>query len=449
MRSPLINWRELDEWYRCIINVSLCSKDVVERLRTKVSELNELQVSRIEEDLYDSSIHVQRTLLKASESLLRRPGRPLKAPADCRFLLIMLANPMLYPHNGDDVTDSGNAQSAKLRQDPVLLKAMDASVKFSPVGSPSNRTKAGGPATHSSITKRILGLVSTLPGDCQYHLISWFSQLPEAHFRKFVDLVGSFVTYRLSRQQNRKVSRSKGPSGALVPSLSGSGIGSSAQLHAALGISVNKSPEQKASSVAYGEDWQIKAAARVMSLLFSANSSGRLRRQTIQSGPKEHEPWMAMAAANQRANRYGQLLPTSTFYNTLLDYSDLVADFETWESRRGKFSFCQYPMFLSIWAKIHILEHDARRQMEIKAREAFFDSVMNRKAVSQYLVLKVRRDCLVEDSLRGVSEVVGTGQEEIKKGLRIEFTDEEGVDAGGYVSFRIRLLQSNHWFLQT
>jgi E3 ubiquitin-protein ligase HECTD2 len=125
------------------------------------------------------------------------------------------------------------------------------------------------------------------------------------------------------------------------------------------------------------------------------------------------------------------VIPISSFYNTLLDYSDLVADFEAWESRSSKFSFCQYPFFLSIYAKICILEHDARRQMEVKAREAFFDSILNRKAVSQYLVLKVRRDCLVEDSLRGVSEVIGSSQEEIKKGLRIEFLGEEGVDAGG------------------
>ncbi len=54
-----------------------------------------------------------------------------------------------------------------------------------------------------------------------------------------------------------------------------------------------------------------------------------------------------------------------------------------------------------------------------------------RKTVNQYLVLRVRRDCLVEDSLKSVSEVVGTGGEEIKKGLRIEFRGEEGIDAGG------------------
>lgn len=125
------------------------------------------------------------------------------------------------------------------------------------------------------------------------------------------------------------------------------------------------------------------------------------------------------------------MLTTSDFYNTLLDYSDLIADFEAWESSRGKFSFCQYPFFLSIWAKIQIMEHDARRQMEVKARQAFFDSIMTHKSVNQYLVLKVRRECLVEDSLKGVSEVVGSGTEDIKKGLRIEFKGEEGVDAGG------------------
>lgn len=42
-----------------------------------------------------------------------------------------------------------------------------------------------------------------------------------------------------------------------------------------------------------------------------------------------------------------------------------------------------------------------------------------------------RRDCLVEDSLKSVSEVVGSGSEDIKKGLKIDFVGEEGVDAGG------------------
>jgi E3 ubiquitin-protein ligase HECTD2 len=184
-------------------------------------------------------------------------------------------------------------------------------------------------------------------------------------------------------------------------------------------------------AVVYNDDWQIRAAARVMALFFSANNSGLSRRGNTRALITPENGQSAGLAARERAHNHGQVLPTSDFYNTLLDYSDLIADFEAWESKRGKFTFCQYPFFLSIWAKIQIMEHDARRQMEVKAREAFFDSIMTHKNVNQYLVLKIRRDCLVEDSLKGVSEVVGSGDEEIKKGLRIEFKGEEGIDAGG------------------
>jgi hypothetical protein len=37
----------------------------------------------------------------------------------------------------------------------------------------------------------------------------------------------------------------------------------------------------------------------------------------------------------------------------------------------------------------------------------------------------------LNDRLRRISEVVGAGQGDIKKGLKIEFIGEEGVDAGG------------------
>nr|POE53594.1 putative e3 ubiquitin-protein ligase mug30 [Quercus suber] len=109
----------------------------------------------------------------------------------------------------------------------------------------------------------------------------------------------------------------------------------------------------------------------------------------------------------------------------------MIADFKLWESRRDKFAFCQYPLFISMGAKIRILEYDARRQMESKAREAYFDQVIRQRAIDGYFHLRVRRECLVDDSLRQISEAVGTGQEELKKGLRVHFTGEEGVDAGG------------------
>ncbi|XWW98615.1 hypothetical protein V2A60_006615 [Cordyceps javanica] len=56
---------------------------------------------------------------------------------------------------------------------------------------------------------------------------------------------------------------------------------------------------------------------------------------------------------------------------------------------------------------------------------------MSNKAVQQYLTLTVRRECLVDDSLMAVSEVIGSGTDDIKKGLRIKFRGEEGIDGGG------------------
>lgn len=442
LKTARINWIELREWYHVILSAGRSWQRRRQELQAssgtsqnvdKNTEMTSLQ--KIEEDMTDASMHLQKTLLKATENLLRRPGRPLKTPEDCRFLLILLANPVFYPPESfhSAITLPAKTQCSVSHDQTTTLHVPSSVPRLkTPSRRPSPETSTGNVGKHSGIIKRILGLVSNTTLDCNHHFVVWFSRLSEAHFRKLVDLVGGFVTYRLSRQHGMKRSSSHQPGSDLIPSIAGPGAGSSAQLHAALGVAgPPKVSEKSNETIVYGEDWQIKAAARVMSLLFSANNGTvKVRHEAIRASLFESA--MPASVARQRARSYGQLLPTNSFYNTLLDYSDLIADFETWESRRGKFSFCQYPMFLSIWAKIHIMEYDARRQMEIKAREAFFTSIMNRKAVSQHLVLKVRRDCLVEDSLRGVSEAVGTGQEEIKKGLRIEFLGEEGIDAGGY-----------------
>lgn len=437
LKTARINWIELNDWYHVILSAGQSWHRGWQQLQIsdgypRSSSAKHLR--EIEEDMTEASIHLRRTLLKATESLLRRPGRPLKFPEDCRFLFILLANPTFYPPESFDPVSTAAAkmQRSMSHDHTVTLQVPSSSPQPNTASLlKSSDASSGRAGKYAGIIKRILGLMANTSLNCNHHFVVWFSRLSEAHFRKLVELVGSFVTYRLTRQHGRKHSNSQNTKSDLIPSIARPGAGSSAQLHAALGIAgTSKVPEKGNESIVYGEDWQIKAAARVMSLLFSANnSSTNLRHEAnkaILSGPA-----IPGSVARLRDQSRGQLLSTSSFYNTLLDYSDLVADFETWESRRGKFSFCQYPMFLSIWAKIHIMEYDARRHMEIKAREAFFDSIMNRKAVSQHLVLKVRRDCLVEDSLRGVSEAVGSGQEEIKKGLRIEFSGEEGVDAGG------------------
>ena len=447
-KTPRINWAELGDWYQLVIRAGESWLEKWSEMRPNdVQSLNGSHWVRrwestnlriLDQEFMDCRLNLQRTLLKATENLLKRPRRPLKQPDDTRFLLMLLANPLLYsPGTNSRRTPSVPVIPMSERiigSMPVDKAPISSGGKRNPSGNKaptSSRRNASGPGQHSGIIKRILGLLSNLPNECHQMFVSWFSRLPEDHLQRMVDLIGRFVTYRLTRQHGRQRSEPPKSGNGLVPSFSSAGATSSAQLHAALSTREPSRPAESKNqkTVVYGEDWQIKAAARVMSLLFAANDTNHSKKR----GGIQYEQKVSSAAlsAKHHAYNHGQMIPICSFYNTLLDYSDLLADFESWESRRGKFSFCQYPFFLSIWAKIHILEHDARRQMEVKAREAFFDSILSRKAISQYLVLKVRRDCLAEDSLRGVSEVVGSGQEEIKKGLRIEFIGEEGVDAGG------------------
>jgi E3 ubiquitin-protein ligase HECTD2 len=121
----------------------------------------------------------------------------------------------------------------------------------------------------------------------------------------------------------------------------------------------------------------------------------------------------------------------SDFYSSVVDSIDLVEDFTGWERRAQRFSFCQYPFLMSIWAKTQILEYDTRRQMEGYAREAFFNEIMNGRQANRFLALSVRRDCLVEDSLKAVGESLGSATDDAKKPLRVQFKGEEGIDGGG------------------
>ncbi|OJJ86528.1 HECT-type E3 ubiquitin-protein ligase [Aspergillus glaucus CBS 516.65] len=431
-RTPRINWAEVSQWYHLIMTAGTSwveqwsamqptATDEDDAVRKKRWESMDLVF--VEREVSEARYHLQRALLKTTENLLKRPRRPLKKAEETRVLLILLANPLLHSStspSGPTSTSYRDERRPSSSKDPQRLGPPDP--KQSSRKDPS-RHRSQGPGQHSGIVKRILGLMANLPNDCHHYLVSWFSRFSAGQFEKLVELIGSFVTYRLTRQHGRKRSESvKNDNNSLIPSFSSPNGNTPAELHAAInGRNQNKSGnDKKDQPMLYGDDWQIRVAARIMSLLFTANHTHRR--------PENQD---ADSASKNQPSRRGHIIPISSFYNTLLDYSDLVADFEAWETKMSKFSFCQYPFFLSIWAKIHIMEYDARRQMEVKAREAFFNSILSRKAVSQFLVLKVRRDCLVEDSLRSVSEVVWSAQEEVKKGLRIEFIGEEGVDAGG------------------
>ncbi|KAJ5697328.1 hypothetical protein N7488_011012 [Penicillium malachiteum] len=443
-RSPRINWTEVNQWYQLILTAGsswherwMAKKP--ESTRTDVDDgrykqWESIDLSVIENDIIGSRLHLQRALMKASENLLKRPRKVLKKPEDTRFLLILLANPLLsspLAYSSPRAPQSSHRDARRPSHPKDLPRPTTKDGKFSRKDSSAPVTRPGSSNHHYGILKRILGLMSNLSNDCHHYFVSWFARFSPSQFERTVELAGGFVTYRLTRQHDRKRDENPKDGNELIPSFASAAGNTPAELHAAINRrNPNKPPaKKKEEPVIYAEDWQIRGAARILSLLFTANTSQTPRKP--ETGSNDVRVRRPTESGNNSERDQEYMVPISSFYNTLLDYSDLVTDFETWESKSSKFSFCQYPFFLSIWAKIHILEHDARRQMEVKAREAFFNSILNHRAVSQYLVLKVRRECLVEDSLRGVSEVVGSGQEEIKKGLRIEFLGEEGIDAGG------------------
>lgn len=409
-KSPCLKWQELDEWYSSIVNAAEGWFELYEELSRDPDFVQpaEKDLEMLEEELLRAQTQLQRVLLK-------RPGRPLANPVDLRFLLIILDNPLLQSEHatfeGLMQPDSGNP----------------------PTWRDSSPEKSSRPRTgllsgqHSGIIKRIVGLLSNSSTECHNHLITWLAKLHTTRFARAKDLVCGFLTYRLLRRSVKSRPTRVDITAGLIPEMQ-VGRSAGAYLHEEIGLGSSKKTKDSENKTPYADDWQVKAAARVLALLFAANNLQNLRDG---DGVLPNSSEVQTAAVRDGVHASGQLLPTSDFYNLVLDNVDLVADFESWEAKRAKFSFCQYPFLLSISAKTMILEYDARRQMQNKARDAFFDSIMTRRNIKQHLNLDVRRDCLVDDSLKAVGEVIGSGGEDVKKALRITFRGEEGIDGGG------------------
>ncbi|KAK5997056.1 putative E3 ubiquitin-protein ligase mug30 [Cladobotryum mycophilum] len=414
-KSPQLNWGDVKEWYS-IVNSAAEGWFAVYEGFSKDSNggnFTEQGLQALEQDLLKGQGHVQRVLLKATEVLLKRPGRLLTDPAHLRFLLIILENPQLQ----SDVSHFRGLLQPDAGQQIASKKLL-----------PKTQAPRSGllSGQHSGIIKRIVGLISNSSIDCHNQLISWLVRYHATRLTRVKDVIFGFLTYRMLRQSEKKQDKhAVDVTAGLIPQMQTGRSGAS--LHDEIGLprSNKKSRDRAKKFISYTDDWQIKAASRALALVFAANNLAASRRcdemAVNSNGPSTRDG----------APPGGQPIPASDFYNSMIDNTDLVGDFESWESKRSKFSFCQYPFLLSIWAKTRILEYDARRQMQSKARDAFFDSIMTRRNINQYLVLDVRRDCLVEDSLNTVSEVIGSGGEDLKKGLRISFRGEEGIDAGG------------------
>ena len=418
-RSPHIDWDALRAWYDMVIHAAKGWREVCDEIVAEHSlgPPSADKLEAFEQQLLSAQLQPRNTLLRATESLLRHPGRPITDPDSLRFLLIALHNP-LWDSKSPVPEDS-------LRPGPSE-RSQKAGYQSPPAKPQSTQW------LHPEIMKRILGLIAQSSMACHDHFISWLSRLPRDHIHQIKDLVSGFLTYRLSCQSSTRPEANIDITAGLIPNLSADR--SASALRASLEARNSPGTQKKAKDkerLVLSCDWQVRAASRVMALIFAANiAPATPRRDAPQNSPHPNDKY-GSSTKHDEVQARGQLLPTSDFYIPLLDHADLVADFETWEAKGGGFSFCKYPFLLSISAKTEVLEHEARRQMKSVARDAFFDNILNRANVNQHWVLNVRRDCLVEDSLKGVGEIIGSGSEDIKKSLRIAFSGEEGIDYGG------------------
>lgn len=148
-----------------------------------------------------------------------------------------------------------------------------------------------------------------------------------------------------------------------------------------------------------------------------------------------------------RANEANQKICISEFYNTALDFINLIADFEGWQQqqreRRGsvslklpQFFFCSFSFAISLAGKMKILQYESNRYHEMLASQAVVESMFSLQPAQPYLQLKIRRDHLVSDSLAQLS-AQGSN---LRKRLLVEFEGESGLDAGGLTKEWLLLL---------
>ncbi|KAI8084518.1 uncharacterized protein BX664DRAFT_337173 [Halteromyces radiatus] len=157
-----------------------------------------------------------------------------------------------------------------------------------------------------------------------------------------------------------------------------------------------------------------------------------LLRNTSTSNPSTHTDPMVIEATQclamlYRMNEESHYVPYTDFYNEAVnEHLEIKEDFPNYKDHKG-FSFCDYPFILNPVVKADILKIESVYQMRHELQDAFFRALFQ-GVNSPYLVLEIRRDHIIEDTLQQLEE---KSIHDLKKQLRIQFVGEEGVDEGG------------------
>jgi hypothetical protein len=167
----------------------------------------------------------------------------------------------------------------------------------------------------------------------------------------------------------------------------------------------------------------------------------------------------AFVASASTSHSGATLAPFSTFYNDAIneelfqfdaDRTFIRGEYRRWRSdlssaqaRNGgggaaeeasgstsmPTSFISYPFVLEPSTKAKLLQMDARHQMQQGMQAALFQAMLRGEMqLMPYLILRIRRSNIVEDTMRILAHLPNA---DLKKPLKVVFEGEEGIDEGG------------------
>lgn len=294
------------------------------------------------------------------------------------------------------------------------------------------------------LLERSMGLLSFADSENREHLVNYLAAMETAEFHAYVDLLNSYIGHRLMFHYHYKSDNSTVLSGGPTKPIPG---------------------RNRIKCVWYNDDWRIAVFAKTLEAFYHASKVHSLG-----------EP---------------QKLQASAFYNTMTDFIELGPDYDVlqqtikrrdalkkhslsdlWEAESSlltRFSFSQYPFLLTIASKSIIFRHSVQRQLkdmqfsQLRAPQQLMSSASSNCSVPSgpvtsyqnstvnaawtramlqsgrqpVLHLRIRRERLLEDSM---ALLLGHSEIDLKRPLRIEFENENGIDAGGLCKEWMHLL---------
>ena len=130
-----------------------------------------------------------------------------------------------------------------------------------------------------------------------------------------------------------------------------------------------------------------------------------------------------------QSNHPSEQVSYKEFYNDAVNKEmNLRYVYSFWKARPHQFSVLQYPWILDSATKTRLLEEETMYEQQKYQSDGMMRAMMQGfREYSPYLILHVRRDSLIPDTITNLQHQDSS----LKKPLKVHFINEEGVDGGG------------------